>query len=282
MEAQKDQNWLSGNPKWWGIEKTSPPDYIKGELSPPETWISSSPRIGKFGWIRQRYKPLVWTLLRPLAWSPFFLIITIIPLIFPGQTPNDRLFSIVFFTIAWCLVFFPLIFSRNNQPMSQNNILTLPIDWLFFTLGLVFFVSHILIDQRFGWISYLFFWISYIRTILNIQSIILVPPARFLLPIISKDWTGNLEHPWKIDSISWSKKILARASSIDGELIIAGISRKGTEFLSLAYLHKSGFIQDPFHYNHEKDRNLEKILSDPPSIIGIEWPTDFIHYNEEE
>ena len=166
--------------------------------------------------------------------------------------------------------------------MSQNNILTLPIDWLFFTLGLVFVVSHILIDQRFGWISYLFFWISYIRTILNIQSIILVPPARFLLPIISKDWTGNLEHPWKIDSISWSKKILARASSIDGELIIAGISRKGTEFLSLAYLHKSGFIQDPFHYNHEKDRNLEKILSHPPSIIGIEWPTDFIHYNEEE
>ena len=48
------------------------------------------------------------------------------------------------------------------------------------------------------------------------------------------------------------------------------------------YLHKSGFIQDPFHYNHEKDRNLEKILSHPPSIIGIEWPTDFIHYNEEE
>ena len=59
MEAQKDKNWLSGNPKWWGIDKKFPPDYIKGELSPPESWVSSTPKIGNFGWIRQRYKPLV-------------------------------------------------------------------------------------------------------------------------------------------------------------------------------------------------------------------------------
>lgn len=282
MEAQNDQTWLSGNPKWWGNDQTSIPDYRKGELSPPETWISSTPRIGKFGWIRQRYKPLVWALLRPLAWAPFFLIITIIPLILPGKTPNDQLFSSIFFIIAWSLILFPLLFSRNNQPMSQNDFFTIPIDWLFFSLGLLFFIFHITLDQRIGWFSYLFFWISYIRTVQNVQSIILIPPARFLLPIISKDWTGDLESFWKVDSVLWSKKPLARAKCMDGEIVISGTSRNDTDFLSLAYVHKSGFVLDPFHVNHRENSNIERILSLPPTIIGIEWPLEFINNYEEE
>ena len=91
MDALEDSNWLLGDPSWWNLEDKLPPDLRNGELIPPESWIYSSPREGSKGWKRQRLKPLAYKILKPISWSLFFLTIVPVPLIFPGNTPDDQL-----------------------------------------------------------------------------------------------------------------------------------------------------------------------------------------------
>ena len=282
MEASSDQHWLLGESGWWDLGDVLPPDFRPGELAPPESWVSSTPRIGNFGWIRQRFRPLAWPLLRPIAWSPMFLVATALPLAFPGRTPNDQSLAFALFVMAWALVLLPLILARNAQPMSNNSISALPVDWPPLALGAALFPLHILIDSRLGWASYVLFLIAYIRTVQKVQDAMTTPSARFLLPIVTEDWNSDLPDSWEALSKQWVRGTIARASCDDGHLVIAGTSRGGSDFLALGFVHRSGFVQDPFHYTLAGNRKLADVLADPLPITGTQWPRRFIVPLEEE
>ena len=282
MEAGHDRHWLLGDPRWWGIDGENPPDFREGELSPPPSWVSTTPRVGNFGWCRQRYRPLAWSLLRPFAWAPLFLTLSAIPIAFPGRTPDDQIFSLGFFSVCWILVIVPLVLTRNAQPMSEDGILSLPLDWPSLALATAIFPLHFAYDSRIGWVSYALFWFAYIRTVNFVQSSMSVTPARFLLPMDPTDWSGGLQPPWKEHSTTWSTKEIASAKFDTGRLVIAGASRSGQAFLAIAFVHDSGFVHDPFHENLPSDAGLSRILETPPPIVGTEWPSSLLDNTEEE
>ena len=282
MEASLDRNWLLGDPDWWNLQGEPAPDFMPGELAPPLEWVSTTPRVGNFGWCRQRLRPLAWSLLRPLAWAPFFLLLAIVPLAFPGRTPDDQVLSAIFFSVAWGLVFLPILFSRNSQPMSDNSLLSLPLDWNSLAIASILFSLHILVDVRFGWLSYGIFWLAYIRTIQLVQAAMMTPPARFLLPVEPEDWEGSLEGPWVVSSAKWSRNLIASADFSNGKLTLTGSSRSGQDFLALAFIHKSGFVHDPFHERSSDEPGLSELLSTPVPVIGRAWPAKFLQFSEEE
>jgi len=282
MESTQDNFWLLGEPEWWGDPEGFPPDFRSGELPPPLPWVSTTPRIGNFGWCRQRLKPLVWPILRPLAWAPLFLLLTAIPLLLPGRTPDDQITSMFFFSISWGLVFLPILFARNAQPSSDGSLLTLPVDWASLALASALFPLHLAIDPMIGWLSYAVYWVAYFHTVQLVQAAMLTPPARFLLPIEKEDWTGSLAPPWNVSSASWSRKMLASADLSNGRVKLSGSSRSGHDFLSLSFVHKSGFIQDPFHASSPGGSELSEFLADPLAIVGREWPDSLIISSEEE
>ena len=282
MEASLDRNWLLGDPGWWNLQGEPAPDFMPGELAPPLEWVSTTPRVGNFGWCRQRLRPLAWPLLRPLAWAPFFLLLAIVPLAFPGRTPDDQVLSAIFFSVAWGLVFLPILFSRNSQPMSDNSLLSLPLDWNSLAIASILFSLHILVDVRFGWLSYGIFWLAYIRTIQLVQAAMMTPPARFLLPVEPEDWEGSLEGPWVVSSAKWSRNLIASADFSNGKLTLTGSSRSGQDFLALAFIHKSGFVHDPFHERSSDEPGLSELLSAPMPVIGRAWPDKFLQFSEEE
>ena len=282
MEANSDRHFLLGDPGWWNKPDEPPPDFRAGELHPPLPWVSTTPRVGNFGWCRQRLRPLVWPLLRPLAWAPLFLLMSAIPLLLPGRTPDDQITSMLFFSISWGLVFLPILFARNAQPSSGDSLLTLPLDWTSLALASALFPLHLTIDPRIGWLSYAMYWIAYFRTVQHVQAAMMTPPARFLLPIEPEDWAGSLRKPWNVSSASWSRKALASVDLPNGRAVISGSSRSGQDFLSLSFVHKSGFIQDPFHDSSPGGPELSELLADPLAIVGREWPESLIISLEEE
>ena len=282
MEASLDRNWLLGDPGWWKNSDENPPDFRAGELSPPLPWVSTTPSVGNFGWCRQRMRPLVWPLLRPLAWAPLFLFLSAIPLAIPGRTPNDQITSMFFFSISWGLVFLPILFSRNAQPQSKGSLLSLPVDWVSLVLASAIFPFHLSIDPRIGWLSYAMYWVAYIRTIQLVQAAMMTPPARFLLPIEPDDWSGELGPPWEISSAKWSRKRLASVDLPNGTVVLSGSSRSGQDFLSLAFVHRSGFVQDPFHERSSAESGLAELLTHPLEVVGREWPDSLLPTSEEE
>ena len=283
MDAVLDNHWLLGNPEWWNLKDELPPDIRNGELTPNSNWATSTPRLGNHGWMRQRMKPLAYKLLFPLAWAPFFLILTVIPLVFSGETPNDQLISFIFFSISWILVIYPLFDSRELQLSHINSIYKLPIDWNLLFIGIAIFPIHILVDPRFGWISYLFLCAAMYRTIRLIQNMMLIPPSRFVLPIEIKNWnSGDLNNSWSIKSNKWNIGPIAHYKCLDGYLTLSGIRRSKVNFLSITFVHKSGFIQDPFFKREKEDLMLINMLQKPPIIMGNSWPEKFLITSEEE
>ena len=282
MEAGLDRHWLLGEPGWWGIVGGSAPDFMPGELSPPMEWVSTTPSVGNFGWCRQRLRPLAWSLLRPMAWAPLFLMLSAIPLAIPGKTPDDQAVSASFFLLSWGLVIMPVFFSRNSQPMTGNSFFSLPVDWFSLTIASILFALHVVIDPRLGWLSYGLFWLAYFRTVQLVQASMMAPASRFLLPIDPEDWEGGLEYPWVESSDRWSRNRLASARLENGELVLSGSSRSGQDFLSLAFVHKSGFVLDPFHERLSKEPGLADVLSKPLPVVGREWPARFLQFTEEE
>ncbi len=282
MEANSDHHFLLGDPGWWTTPDELPPDFRIGELPPPITWVSTTPRVGNFGWCRQRLRPLVWSLLRPMAWAPLFLLLSAIPLLLPGRTPDDQITSFFLFSASWGLVLLPILFARNAQPGSEEKLLSVPVDWLSLALASALFSLHLTIDPMIGWLSYVMFWVAYFRTVQFVQAAMLTPPARFLLPIESEDWSGSLRPPWRVSSTSWSRKTLASVDLQNGRVTLSGSSRSGQDFLSLSFVHKSGFLQDPFHDSSPGGSELSELLEEPLGIVGRQWPRSLIISSEEE
>tara|TARA_B100000470_G_scaffold189987_1_gene156629 strand:+ start:371 stop:1231 length:861 start_codon:yes stop_codon:yes gene_type:complete len=286
MEQGLDGDWLLGESRWWKLSQDEkPPDLRAGETSPPDTWSSSSPRKGGRGWIRQRHKPASSSILIPLAWSPFFLAMTVFPLVFPDRVPYDREVAASLFAISWLLILVPLYMARNDQPMSDDGLFSLPLDWRTFVLAALLFPLHILWDPLIGWISYALFWLTWLRSIGLIQDILSTPPARWLLPIETSGWSSSnlLVSNWDVISENWTTGPMAIARCEHGHLSIGGVSRDDIRFLGLTFVHRSGFVQDPFFETKAADMEVQRILSRPPvEQDGQEWPTGLIVPDEDE
>ncbi len=277
MEKGLDHQWLVGEPRWWRLpDDASQPDARKGETSPPESWRSTTSKEGGRGWARQRLKPIVSSILIPLAWSPLFLFLAAVPLALPDRLPaDDQSVAALFFALAWALVLVPLYLARSNQPMSEGSVLSLPFDGGTFAVAAVAFPLHILVDPMLGWISYALFWVAWIRTYRRIEQILQIPAARWLLPIDQSGWNSSFMLPpeWQVISENWTTGSIARVNCEYGHLSIAGVSRGSDRFLALALLDGAGFVHDPFSDGPVGEALAAVLLSQPPvADPGLEWP----------
>tara|TARA_B100001175_G_scaffold315422_1_gene326949 strand:- start:14771 stop:15625 length:855 start_codon:yes stop_codon:yes gene_type:complete len=284
MEAHGDRNWLRGDPEWWGLSSSSDIPSLRGlETSIPVQFTIPS-KVSRFGWARQRMRPLAWPILKPVAWSPFFLISSIFPLIFTGRTPDDQIVSGALFVFAWILLIIPVANARNAQPTSSDDLLKLPVDWSSLFLGTVLFFMHILYSPIIGWASYAVFWVAFIRSIMMISEVFSIPPARLILPVDRTSWSSEqLNDDWNIFSKRWQRGEIASLALGDEKMVLHGLSRGNDDFISLSCLCRFGFVQDLlFEGRPHSERILTALDNLPFSDSGVEWPNDLVIFEEEE
>ena len=272
-----DHQWLVGEPKWRRLPNdSSQQDTKRGESSPPRSWLSTTAQEGGKGWARQCLQPVAPSILMPLAWSPLFLLLSAIPLILPDRLPaDDQSVAALFFTMAWILILVPLYLVRSAQPMSEDALLSLPFDWATFAGASVIFALHILVSPILGWVSYALFWVAWVRSFRQIEQILQIPAARWLLPIDQSGWKSSSQLPseWQVISESWTTGSIARVDCEYGHLVIAGASRGSDRFLALALLDDAGFVHDPFSDGPIEKALAISLLSQPPvADLGLEWP----------
>lgn len=277
MEVGLDHQWLVGEPRWRRLpDDSSQQDTKGGELSPPESWLSTTAQEGGKGWARQRLQPVAPSILMPIAWSPLFLLLSAIPLILPDRLPaDDQSVAALFFTMAWILILVPLYLVRSSQPMSEDALLSLPFDWATFAGASVIFALHILVSPILGWISYALFWVAWLRSFRQIEQILQIPAARWLLPIDQSAWNSSSQLPseWQVISERWTTGTIARVDCEYGHLAIAGASRGSDRFLALALLDSAGFVHDPFSDGPVGKALAISLLAQPPiADLGLEWP----------
>jgi hypothetical protein len=212
----------------------------------------------------------------PLAWSPLFLLLSAIPLILPNRLPvDDQSVAALFFTMTWILILVPLYLVRSAQPMSEDALLSLPFDWATFAGASVIFALHILVSPILGWVSYALFWVAWFRSFRQIEQILQIPAARWLLPIDQSVWKSSSQLPseWQVISERWTTGSIARVGCEYGHLAIAGASRGSDRFLALALLDGAGFVHDPFSDGPVGKALAISLLSQPPvADLGLEWP----------
>ena len=269
MEAGQDHLWLSGNPDWRGPRKKSISDEGNSDL--PEPWPTPSSNSAK-GWRRQMLRPVAPRLLLPMAWSPFFLVVTAIPLALPDRTPvDDQIAAAAFFALSWLLILVPLYLFRSTQPTHVGSIHTLPFDWVTFVLACAVFGLHVLIDPAFGWVSYAIFWLAWFNTYFMIRDVAIIPSGRWLLPVDSSDWKTSeaLSDGWNIISDYWTSGPIAKLNVNSGQITLSGVSRGDDRFVAIALIGPSGFVHDPF-----ADDFARVALQVPQVIItGLDWPS---------
>ncbi len=269
MDAGQDHLWLSGDPSWSGPSRQTSEAEVTAEL--PESWPSPSSDGGS-GWLRQTLRPVASSILLPLAWSPFFLVLTIVPLLLPDRTPlDDQMTAATFFALSWLLILVPLYLIRSSQPTHVYSLLTLPVDWLLFALASAFFGLHVLTHPAIGWLSYGLFWLAWFRTYVMIRDVATMPSGRWLLPVDSSDWktADALRDDWEIVSEFWTSGPIAQLEVEGGIITLFGVSREDDRFVALTLIGPSGFVHDPFADNH-----IYTALSKPQVIIpGIDWPS---------
>jgi len=284
MRGGLDQDWLLGNPLWWPNSGVNERLVRKGDESPPMTWITTTPEIGGHGWIRQRLQPVAPQILFTSAWSLFFIIASVIPLLFPNQTPiDDQNLAISFFSISWFLLLFPFSWYSNSNSEGIN---LFPLEFISFTLGIVFFVLHIAINPLLGWIGYIFFSYSWFKTICNISDSLSVNSSRWLLPISSTDFSENIfNEGWILSTKKFRNSLLA-SWSMDSEFYSAeltGLTFKDSKFIAFSMVYRGRIIHDPFNTNFVKHIKFDSLLNQPPLLIsGESWPLNFIQTLEDE
>lgn len=229
-------------------------------------------------------RPLAWPILKPVAWSPFFLISSIFPLIMTGRTPDDQIVSGALFIISWSLLIIPVSNARNAQPTSSHDLLTLPVDWSLLSLGAILFMAHTAYSSILGWAAYAVFWIAFIRSIKMISDVFSIPPARIILPLEKSSWSSKyLRGDWEVSSETWKRGKIASFSLGTGKLVLYGLSRRNADFISLSYVCKFGFVQDCLFEDHPFSEEIMKALEEFHfSSSEVEWPMELLAFDEEE
>tara|TARA_B100000482_G_C12608235_1_gene297971 strand:+ start:2060 stop:2914 length:855 start_codon:yes stop_codon:yes gene_type:complete len=280
----KEQHWLLGDSSWWPNSEGRLLVTRIGDLNPPKSWVSTDPNQGGIGWIRQRLQPVGPRILYTSAWSLFFLIASIVPLIFPEKTPiNDQLLAIILFSISWSLTLIPFLWFSN----ANNEKFTLfPLDYISFFLGIIFFILHIIIDTKLGWIGFFFFFTAWFRTIRNIGDSLKVNSSRWLLPISSSFIPQEtISQEWEISTNRFRNGIIATKSDGLGfySAELTGISFRNFRFIAFSMVFRNRIIHDPFNINFSSNPQIEIFLSSPPlKNNGEKWPDFLIREIEEE
>ena len=267
MQASQDHLWLSGKAEWKGGAKQS----SEGTSDLPESWHTPSEKSST-GWLRQTLRPVGIKILFPLAWAPFFLLITAVPLALPNRTPiDDQIAAASFFALSWLLILIPLYLIRYSQPTDVVSIRTLPFDWITFALASTVFGLHLSIHPAFGWLSYALFWLAWFRSYTMIRDVVTSPAGRWLLPVDSSDWKSSehIREGWHIKSEFWTSGPIAVLNIDSGQITLTGVSRGNDRFVSISLIGTSGFVHDPF-----ADPSSRAKLSEPQVMsLGLDWPS---------
>jgi len=284
MQQGADQDWLLGSPLWWPNSGRVLSIVRLDEINPPDSWDFTSPDIGGRGWMRQRLQPVGPQILFTTAWSLFFLIASAIPLIFPDEIPiDDQNLAIVFFSISWILVLVPFLWFSNGNSESLN---LFPLEALPFFLGVVLFILHIMIDPKLGWLGYIFFLYSWLKTVNNISNSLSVNSARWLLPISLSDFSDDIfNEGWILLTRNFRNGLIAKYSKdlVHYSAEITGLTRGDNKFLAFSIVYQGRIIHDPFNHNFISDTELNRLLKAPPlKISGESWPSNLIVIREEE
>jgi hypothetical protein len=301
MEAKVDYHWVEGNPGWWPRSKIAGGER-KGEteVEPPESWAV---------WRRQRLQPPLPRFVYAPAWSLFLLVASIIPLVFPGRTPDDQTVALVLFAGSFFLLLIQPMRIADQQPDGSM------FRWMIWLLfgdraglgvfaltaggGLVTFAAHIVVDVRWGWASYALFFLLWFHFLYRSANSLSPPVARWLarVEVASQD-LSECPEGWQRKSQFWKRGPMFERRLPDGRrLELHGVSRAGADFIAFHLRHSSGLLHDPFA-NPEavvsfragplgvcgpRLSGLESELVAPPlEIAAMEWPASLIPPAEEE
>ena len=277
---------MRGQALWYPASESTP-EHLVGEENPGENWdIASSSEVGR-GWMRQRLQPLGPRILYTTAWAPFFLIASAIPLAFPGRTPDDQLVAISLFSASWFLLLLGFRKLQDGIPIPVEGLLKkfYPFDIVIMLPAAIFFLLHILIDSRLGWLSFLLFAIAQYRTIQNLISVAGENSARWLLPINPDDYSeAVLNDGWMGVSTNFRNGTLARWEDTLPEYTanLIGVTRGDSSFVAFTLMHRVGTIHDAFSDTFVSDHRFATLLSSPPLLIaGEAWPERFLATTDE-
>lgn len=281
MQAARDSDWLAGEGRWYPASE-SVPESLAGEANPPESWSVTDHRDGGRGWIRQRLQPLGPMILYTTAWAPFFLLASLVPLVFPGNTPDDQNVALALFAISWLLLFVPFSKLRDGlENRARANPLDLyPFEGGLMLLGAFLFLLHVMIDPRIGGIAFAFFAYVQYRTIGNITVSVGHNSARWLLPIESSDFSKDiLTQGWVEVSAGFRNGPLAQWNGPLPEYAadLAGVTRGDSTFVAFTLKHRGGTLHDPFSEKLVAKQAFADLFASPPLVIaGEAWPERFI------
>ena len=277
---------MRGQALWYPAGESTP-EHLVGEENPGENWdIASGSEVGR-GWMRQRLQPLGPRILYTTAWAPFFLIASAIPLAFPGRTPDDQLVAISLFSASWFLLLLGFRKLQDGIPIPVEGLLKkfYPFDIVIMLPAAIFFLLHILIDSRLGWLSFLLFAIAQYRTIQNLISVAGENSARWLLPINPDDYSeAVLNDGWMGVSTNFRNGTLARWEDTLPEYTanLIGVTRGDSSFVAFTLMHRVGTIHDAFSDTFVSDHRFATLLSSPPLLIaGEAWPERFLATTDE-
>ena len=286
MKGTRDSEWMRGQALWYPAGESTP-EHLVGEENPGENWdIASGSEVGR-GWMRQRLQPLGPRILYTTAWAPFFLIASAIPLAFPGRTPDDQLVAISLFSASWFLLLLGFRKLQDGIPIPVEGLLKkfYPFDIVLMLPAAIFFLLHILIDSRLGWLSFLLFAFAQYRTIQNLISVAGENSARWLLPINPDDYSeAVLNDGWMGVSTNFRNGTLARWEDTLPEYTanLIGVTRGDSSFVAFTLMHRVGTIHDAFSDTFVSDHRFATLLSSPPLLIaGEAWPERFLATTDE-
>ena len=286
MQAARDSDWLAGEERWYPASE-SVPESLVGEVNPPESWSVTGHREGGRGWIRQRLQPLGPMILYTTSWAPFFLLASLAPLVFPGNTPDDQNVALALFAISWLLLFVPFSKLRDGlENRARTNPLDLyPFEGGLMLLGSLLFLLHVMIDPRIGGIAFAFFAYVQYRTIGNITVSAGHNSARWLLPIESSDFSKDiLAQGWVGVSAGFRNGPLAQWHGPLPEYAadLTGVTRGDSTFVAFTLKHRGGTVHDPFSEKLVAKQAFTDLFASPPLVIaGEAWPERFIAPSEQ-
>ena len=286
MKGARDSEWMRGQSLWYPASESTP-EHLIGEENPSENWDLASTSEVDRGWMRQRLQPLGPRILYTSAWAPFFFIASAIPLAFPGRTPDDQLVAISLFSASWFLLLLGFRKLQDGLPIPVEGLLKkfYPFDILLMLPAAIFFLLHILVDSRLGWLSFLLFAIAQYRTIQNLISVAGENSARWLLPINPEDYSeAVLNEGWMGVSTNFRNGTLARWEGALPEYTanLIGVTRGDSSFVAFTLMHRLGTIHDAFSDTFVSDLRFTSLLSSPPLLIaGEAWPERFLATTDE-
>ena len=251
--------WLELDSNWKPVGPEKTDFHADNDRFPSSEWE---------GWFRKKSRNPGAALLFPIAWSAFFLLIAPLPQIASGFTPDDRTASAALFLTAWVLVVIPLISTGSlaRHPLNSHVLDIYPLDMPSMALASALFLLHVLTNPILGWMSYLVFWYSWLKAVRNLSAathysagawLKQIDPANYSKLQLSSDW-GLTENFFKAGILGTGPSL--SANSI---LVIEGIRREESAYISIAVLHRSGYRHDPFQERLEPER-IDELLRSPP------------------